>query len=360
MIRRSPILSLSFAAMVGLFALTSALTAQPVTQPATQPATQPVGPTTSGTKRTQEENLKFYKSFADQVLRLAQRWEKSDSVEDRDRAKTLRAALKLAEEKGVEKLFKDLIEGLNGKDLGGSEFDTLLGKDKSLITALREILDILERDESGDLARQIKELEEAIKRIRELKTQQENLMARTTGKGDPDKLAKDQKDLKEATGAIARALAKAANAGNDPKGGNAKEDPKSENKAEAKPGENAAENKPDTKENKANDKGDGMGGMGQPMDPKGAGEGKPMGGDGMGMPGDKGDKPAGMDMMGGDAKGGEPKPMGGPMDPKDPKGGEPKAGEGKPQGAGKGEGKPSDGQPGGDAKPMDGGMGGMG
>ena len=68
MFRRLPtFLSLTFATTVGLFALTSALTAQPAPVPAT------------GVKRTQEENLKFYKSFTEQVLRLAQKWEKSDN-----------------------------------------------------------------------------------------------------------------------------------------------------------------------------------------------------------------------------------------------------------------------------------------
>ncbi len=141
MFRRLPtFLSLTFATTLGLFALTSVLTAQPTPPPT---ATGP------GAKRTQEENLKFYKNFAEQVLRLAQKWEKSDSPEDKERAKSLRAALKIADEKGVEKLFKELIEGLNGKS---TNFQELFGKDKKLVDALKEILTILE-SEDNDAAR---------------------------------------------------------------------------------------------------------------------------------------------------------------------------------------------------------------
>lgn len=349
MFRRLPtFLSLSFAAMVGVFALTSFLTAQPT------------APSGGGIKRTQEENLKFYKNFAEQVLRLAQKWEKSDNPEDKDRAKSLRGALKLADERGLEKLFKELVEGLNGKNLGGNDLQALIGKDKKLVDALTEILQILEtEDDAARIREEIKKLEDAIKAINELKRRQENIMGRTFNpKSDADKLAKDQNDLKKATEAVAKALAKAANP-NDKSGapnGDEKQEPKAENKTEPKPGENTAENKPDTKENKADTKADGM-----PGDPKAGSEAKPMGGMGAPMDGMAGgDKPAPKDpMAGGESKAGEPK---GSMDPM---AGEPKpmSGEGKPQGAGKAESKPSAGQQGGEGKPMSGEgmpMGGMG
>ncbi len=369
MFRRLPtFLSLTFAATLGLFALTSILLAQP-------PAATPVPVTGPGAKRNQEENLKFYKTFMDQVLRLAQKWEKSDSPEDKDRAKSLRSVLKLAEERGVEKMFKELVEGLNAKNLGGSEIETLIGKDKKLIDALTEILKILEtEDADAALKIEIKKLEDAIKAINELKRKQENLLGRTGNpKADLDKIAKDQNALTKATQDVANALAKAANPNDKPgqPGAGDKQDPKSENKPESKPGENNAENKPDTKDNKADGKpGDGKPMDGMPMagDPKG-GEGKPMGGMGKPMDGMGGDKPSPKDGAGdpkpGDPKaGGEPKPMGGepktPMNPMGaPKPGDPKPAEGKPQGAGKGEAKPSAGEPGGEAKPMGGeGMGG--
>src|SRR5437867_11543923 len=103
MFRRLPtFLSLTFATTVGLFALSSVLLAQP-------PA---AGTDPDKIKGSQEENLKLFKKFSEEVLRLAQRWEKSDNLDDRDRAKSLRGALELIEKKGVENLFKDLVKGL--------------------------------------------------------------------------------------------------------------------------------------------------------------------------------------------------------------------------------------------------------
>jgi hypothetical protein len=366
MLRRLPgLMPLAFVAALGLFALAPNSSAQPTES--------------GGIKRSQEENLKLFKRFAEEVLRLAQRWEKSDSADDKERAKSLRGALKLMEEKGVEKLFKELIEGLGAKAFTPGDLNTLIGKDKKLIAALEEILILLEtEDETAKIAREIADLKKAIAEITKLKKDQENVRARTENpNGDPNKIAKDQRDLTERTKEVGNALDKNANK-NDPKGGNqggAKEDPKSESKSEPKPGEDTGAAKPDTDANKSESKDGGMGmGMGMPMGGDKAGEGKPSGGmDGMGgmMGGDPkgGDKPtdpkAGGDPKGGDPKAGEPKPgmpmggMGMPM-AGDPKAGPPMGGEGKPQGAGKGEGKPSAGQ-GGEAKPMDGGgMGGMG
>jgi hypothetical protein len=360
MFRRLPtFMSLSFAATVGLFALTSVLIAQPAAQPV-KPAAAPTGPLDSATiKRSQEENLKFFKKFSDEVLRLAQKWEKSDNPDDKERAKSLRAALKLIDEKGVEKLFKELVEGLGQKSFTGGDFNTLLGKDKKLMEALDEILKLLEtEDELTRLQIEIANLKEAIKKINELKRDQENIRGRTDNpKSDPNRLAKDQNELAKRTQDVANALDKNnPNKGNPNGNGGPKQDPKSENKAEAKPGDDAGNNKPDTKENKSDDKSNGMG---SPMggDPK-AGDpkpGSPMGGD----PKAGGDKPN--NPMGGDPKAGDPKPGGEPK-PTDPKNGnqKPMSGDSKAQGAGKGDSKPSDGK-GGDAKPMGGdGMGGMG
>jgi len=96
-------LSLTFAATVGLFAFTSALTAQPPAT-GTQPAKTEVKP--DDLKGSQDENAKLYKRLADEMLRLAQRWEKSDNPDEKERAKTLRAALDLAAKHGVDTLFR--------------------------------------------------------------------------------------------------------------------------------------------------------------------------------------------------------------------------------------------------------------
>src|SRR5688572_30428256 len=139
MFRRLPILPLVFAATLGLFALTSVVTAQP---PGTTPDVKP-----DNIPAAQGENAKLYKRFADELLRLAQRWEKSENPDERDRAKGLRAALKVADEKGVEKLFKDLQDGLANKNPNGNVFPDLISKDSKLRAALDEILRTLETED---------------------------------------------------------------------------------------------------------------------------------------------------------------------------------------------------------------------
>ena len=63
-----PARSLRMAAVFGLF-VAAVASAQPP-----RPAADP-----GGIKRTNEENFKLYKKFADDLLALAQKWEKSDN-----------------------------------------------------------------------------------------------------------------------------------------------------------------------------------------------------------------------------------------------------------------------------------------
>jgi hypothetical protein len=333
-------LPLVLVATLGLFAYTSFLTAQPPAK-----SDQPTSP--DGARRSEEENLRFYKKFADELLKLAQKWEKSDSPEEKERAKTLRAALKLAEEKGIENLFKQLIDPLSKNPTGG-DFQAFLAKDKILVAALKEVLEVLStEDEAERLRQQIKDLEAFLKEAKRIQREQDILRARTEGKGDPTKMAKEQNQLAKETKDLANSLSKGdpKNPGNPMGGMGEPKDDKSEQKPESgKPGEQSAEPKPETKDPKSTDK-DPMGGMGDPK----SGEPKP--GDpkgGMPMAGSSKEPPKDMDPMGAKPSG-DPKPMN-----MDPKNGDPKPNpmnDNKSQGMGKGDSKPSDGN-GGDAKPM--------
>ena len=349
--RRLPILPLALTIVVALFFLTSVLTAQP---PATQPTSVP--PSSSpgeGIKRTQEENLKLYKRFADELLKLAQRWEKSDNIDERERAKTLRAALKIADEKGVENLFKSVLNGLAGLRTG-PEFEDALAKDSALITALKEVLETLEtEDEAERIKREIEALKDLLKEAARIKREQENLRGRTNiPRSDADRIAKEQGKLAGQTKNLAERLAgpKDAKTGKEGKtgGDSPPNDDRSEPKPEAKPGDSEAEPKPETPQAKSGEK-----------DPK----------DGMGEP--KGGEPKPSDGMKNDDAGssrdapkdgaGEPKGGKGKGEPKegDPKNGDPMSGDPKPmqpstskaQGTGKGDPKPSKGE-GGEGKPM--------
>src|SRR5579872_4302666 len=156
MFRRLPsFMSLSFAATFGFFALSSILLAQPPA-PEVKPA---------DIKRTQEENKKLFTRLSSEVLKLALRWEKSEVMEDQERAKTLRAVLRMIEEKGVDNLFKQLVEGIDKKNTSGNDFQVLIGKDDKLISALEEILKTLETESEADrLKKEITDLKELIKK----------------------------------------------------------------------------------------------------------------------------------------------------------------------------------------------------
>jgi hypothetical protein len=321
------------AAVFGLF-VAAVATAQPP-----RPAADP-----GGIKRTNEENFKLYKKFADDLLALAQKWEKSDNPDERNRAKSLRAALKIGEEKGIENLFRGVLSSVQGAK-AGPQFDDLFAKDAALLRALEELLETLETEDEADrIRREILELKDFIKEAQRLKREQENLLARTgLPKSDNNRLAKDQAGLAKDTQSLANKLGKNDPKAGDPKGGPPKAggDPKDgmgEPKPGGKEGDQAAEPKPDTPMSKSDTK--------TPGDPK-TGDPKAGGGDPKkGDPKAGGDRPtpkAGDPKMG-DPKGSDPKsgmPMAG--DPKQP-------GQSKSQGEGKGDSKSSP-KDGGDAKP---------
>ncbi|HSQ55587.1 MAG TPA: hypothetical protein VLM40_07560 [Gemmata sp.] len=337
MFRRLPILPLAFAATLGLFALTSLVTAQ---VPGSQPDVKP-----DNIKPAQDENAKLYKRFAEELLALAQRWEKSDNPEERDRAKSLRAALNLAAEKGVDRLFKELQEGLANPNKTGSDFNNIIGRDVKLRAALDEILKVLEtEDDAARLKKEIEDLKKLIEAIKLIKRDQENVRAITEiGKADPNNLAKNQKDITDRTKSVANKGQK-----NDQANANAGEgkDDRSELKPEMKPGAASPEAKPDTSKAKSSDKPGNDSGM--PME-SGMGEPKPSPMGDMAAGGDKETPKDGMNASGA-PKPGDMKPMtGDPMKATDQ---QPKSGDSKAKGDGKGNQKPSAGMPGGDGKPM--------
>lgn len=340
-----PVRPLRLAAVFGLLAVVAASSGGQPPRPALPG---------EGIKRTNEENFKLYTKFANDLLSLAQKWEKSDNPDERNRAKSLRAALKIGEERGVKNMFEGVLATVQGVK-SGPEFDALFAKDTALLRALEEILETLEtEDETDRIRREILELKDFIKEAQRLKREQENLLARTNlTKTDPNKLAKEQGNLAKDTQGLANKLGKNDPKSGDPKPGDPKQgDPKdgSENaKPSGKEGDNAAEPKPDTPGSKSDTKNAGDPKQGDPKaggEPKGMGDPK-AGGD----PKQGGERPEPKmgDPKMGDPKGGDPKagPKAGM-----PMGGDPKApGENKNQGAGKGESKQSP-KGGGEAKPM--------
>ena len=323
---------------IGLLVFTQTLVAQapkPVADaPAPKAATELRGP--------QEQNAKLFQDLKRGLLVLAQKLEKSDRQEDKDRSKTIRAALDVAEKANVDNQFKNLITGLSKGSNKIQDVDQLLGQNGELAKALQEMLNILMTDdESARLKAEIEKLERFLKDAESLKRREEIIRAMTeSAKGDPKKIEKNQADVAADTKDLIDRMGGKKPEGKPGTPAGPKPDPKSQPKSDAKPGESSAEPKADTKDAKSGDKG-------EPKPGEADGEAKPA------KPKDDAGKPK--PSKDDEAKAGEPKP-GEPKagEPKaEPKPGEPKArppAESKDASKGKGEGKPSEGKPGGEAK----------
>ena len=329
--RRIP---LTFAPLVavalGLLVFSESLVAQAPKPPADAPPPK----TATELRGPQEQNAKLFQDLKRGLLVLAQKLEKSDRQEDKDRSKTIRAALEVAEKANVDNQFKNLITGLSKGSNKIQDVDQLLGQNGELAKALQEMLNILMTDdESARLKAEIEKLERFLKDAESLKRREEIIRAMTeSAKGDPNKIAKNQADVAADTKDLIDRMGGKKTEG---KPAGPKPDPKSQPKSDAKPGESSAEPKADTKDAKSGDKG-------EPKPGEAGGEPKPA------KPKDDAGKPK--PSKDDEAKAGEPKPG----DPKaEPKPGEPKSGppaESKDASKGKGEGKPSEGKPGGEAK----------
>jgi hypothetical protein len=224
---------------------------------------------------------KQYKAFTTDLLALAQKLEKSDRVEDKDKAKALRRAIDTADKEGIDNKFTTLLRTLTGKngglDLSIAEITSARNQNDELIKALRELLAILQSDDELERIRQEKKwLEELLANLNSvIRATNINQSRVDSGKGNKDQLAKDQKNLAEKVDALASKMgaAKPSSKEGDPKGGG---------KGEPKEGDTASDHKDDAKEPKAEDqktpgdKGDGSASKGgKPSDGSGSKAGGP-------------------------------------------------------------------------------------
>ncbi|HET6573562.1 MAG TPA: hypothetical protein VFG68_08170, partial [Fimbriiglobus sp.] len=225
------------AAAVGLFALTSGLTAQPPAKPA------PADTRTVGDLRTpQERNAELFRKFQRELLSLAQKLERSNRPEDKERAKVIYAALDLSRKENVEAQFQKIIAGMVRGTGNLQDLNRILGEDQQLTKALQDILTILlTDDESARIKAEIAKLEAFLKEARAILRQQQTIRAMTDAqKGKPDRLAKNQDDLAGKTKDLGERMGGDKKDGKQGDGRGGKEGiAKSDPKGEAKPGESA-------------------------------------------------------------------------------------------------------------------------
>ncbi len=299
-----------FVAFLILGVAVTALTVQAEQGPAPKLASPETADAAS--KRLVDDQMKLmrqYKAVAEKLLILAQQFEKSSRLEDQEKAKLIRKALKLGDDESVENKFQTILRTMAGKDgidLGG--VTDAKNQSEELSRILKEILSILKSDD--ELLRNKEEKDRLEKQLAELK----NIIRATqvaraisdANKGDHKKQAEAQAKIKEKTDNLAKRME-----GKDP----------SDKKNDAKDGMGEPKDgkgKDGMGEPKDGKGGKGKDGMGEPKDGKG-GKGK----DGMGEPkdgkGGKGGEPKdGMGGMGKDGMGGGDPPPPAPPGPKSP------------------------------------------
>lgn len=197
----------------------------------TQPKQKPLATEKDEAALEQERLSRQFREFEASLLRLAQRLERSSKAEDRDRAVTLRAAIKKAHEVGIDTRFETLIGLLrNSNSLDYAEMKEAMEQSKILAGDIRTVLDLLTNDNDTARLKAEKEhlqkmLEMLEKVIREQKVVRAQTEGRLTEKGT---LSKAQEKVLKSTRDIAKAMkekdAKGAENKDENKNGKAKGD----------------------------------------------------------------------------------------------------------------------------------------
>ena len=245
MFARSHMIALAvLATAVGLLISTSQLTGQPPTAAEPKSATDLRSP--------QELNAELFRKFQRELLFLAQKLERSERPEDKERAKVIFAALELAKKENVENQFQKMVAGLGKGGTNLQQLDSVSGQDTQLTKVLQEILSILMTDDAATVLKQERErLEKILAEARDILRNQKTIRAMTdVERVEAARIAKDQNQVTDRTKELAKRL------GSEPKdAGKGQEGiAKAEPKPEAKSGDDEGAAKPDTQQSKSSSK----------------------------------------------------------------------------------------------------------
>jgi hypothetical protein len=156
----------------------------------------------------QQELLKRrYDDFKYSLIRLAQRLEMSQKLEDRDRAKKLRAAIKKAAEEGVESRFATLVDALRTGNVFADleRLEEVLKENEELRRELRGLMAILMgEDRARQLHDDMERYGRLLQEIKRLIGKQDRLQTLTgMGRTDLKNILDGQKKVSEETRRLA-------------------------------------------------------------------------------------------------------------------------------------------------------------
>ncbi len=199
--------------------------------------------------KTREIQLRrSFEQFRQKLALMANRLE-NGSDKDKEKAKALRQALKLASEKGTEAKFDSLIRALNtkGADKNLDVLGQVVRDNAELRKDLKMLIALLSRDETASNREQIEKMGRLLEQLKELIAKQERVRAATEiGRKSNKDLEKDQNKVTRETKEVADGR-KGERPDKGESKGEAKPDSKSgaEGKAEAKNDvKTKADNKP--------------------------------------------------------------------------------------------------------------------
>ncbi|MCX7666518.1 MAG: hypothetical protein N2112_13340, partial [Gemmataceae bacterium] len=229
----------------------------------------------------QQQSEQQFKQLSRNLLTLAQKLAKSDRIEDQTKAKSLLKAIELADKEGVDNKFAALVRIFSkSENLSINDLNQAAGQNDDLVKVLRDILKLIIEDDSlAALREEQRTLKELLDKVKEIDREIAIIQNRTeTGKGDPNNLAKEQRETADKTRDLLGKFDPNAKVG---KPGDKNTAGEARNAGKGK--ENAGEIKDDTNKPKGEAR-DAKGmGMGMGMGMSGMGMGMGMSGMGMGM-----------------------------------------------------------------------------
>jgi hypothetical protein len=177
--------------------------------PAPSPNQKPLTAEKDDVALNQERLSRQFRDFETALLGLAQRLERSSKAEDRDRAVTLKAAIKKASEVGIDSRFETLITLLrNSKSFELSEMKEAMEQSKSLANDIKALLELLTSDNDAARLKAEKErIEKLLEMLGQVIREQKVVRAQTEGKRtEKGTLGKAQEKVTRSTQDIAKAM----------------------------------------------------------------------------------------------------------------------------------------------------------
>lgn len=221
----------------------------------------------------QERLRRQYGDFQRSLLTLAQRYEKSTKLEEREKALALRQAIELSAREGIDNQFNRLVVALTSSGITLQEINSAIGQNEQLAKTLREMIAILLTDsQSARLKEEEKRLQDLLKMLDSVVRAQKIERSKTeSGRFDGEQLAKGQAKVTADTRKLEKAMGKNAKSeGKDnekSKGSDKQGDSKQGNPKDGDPKQNESKQGDGKNDSKGKSKGDSK--QGQPNDSKG-------------------------------------------------------------------------------------------